>query len=139
MTKTRSIISLIIVALVALTIPQAQAGGPNIYANGDNLVIAAGATNAYQDLVLENIQGKLEWGEILGIRVSYNRALTADVAVVCTDLGGSATIATNTMSGSGVWASTALAFPARKVRIKVGIGNGTATNSQTFTYAIFAK
>jgi hypothetical protein len=82
MTKTRSIISLIIVALVALTIPQAQAGGPNIYANGDNLVIAAGATNAYQDLVLENIQGKLEWGEILGIRVSSNRALTADVAVV---------------------------------------------------------
>lgn len=130
-----------IIALVAiLTVPLAQAGGNNIYANGV-ISIAAGATQTVQNVELRNNSGN-EWGEILGYRLWLNGPTTStgEVTLVCYDLTNSFSIASQTsITGGTTRAAVALAVPARAVKITATLTAATTNGAYSIPWCIYAK
>jgi hypothetical protein len=145
-TRTRSIATLIIVALIALAIPQAQAG-ENILANG-TITIAAGDTTGSNIVELTNIKGQ-EWGEIAAFRYYNGSGTQSFVKVTCEDTPlapitfiESESTGTNTPSQvakSTVFTVAGTNLFAKKVKVVVSLRAAYTNAASSMPWFIYAK
>jgi hypothetical protein len=143
--KTAALVTAVIIALVALTVPQAQAG--TIYANG-TVTLAAGGTNATQAIGLYNITGQ-EWGEIVGFRLYNGSTNAVNVTVTCEDMAIPITVfqkdatVTNTpqhLAAAAVYSAVGSGSHAKTLKVAVSMIHATnVTAAVTFPFVIYAK
>jgi hypothetical protein len=145
-TKTLSIATAAIIALVALAVSPAVAE-ETVLSSGE-VTLTAGSTNATQTIGLYNIKGQ-EWGEIIGFRILNGATNVANVKVTCEDLAVPVTIfekdATGTNSpqhvaAGAVYSAAGSSSYAKTVKVSVFLyGCTNVTGTKTLPYLIYSK